>query len=369
MWKSGEKPLPSGGSCLLGSINLSEYVKDGEFQFDLFGKDVKTTTAYLDDVLDEGIPFLPLQEQRDSVAKYRQIGLGVMGVADAFIKMGVKYGSKESIGLIDKIGSIMINSALQESAERAYKLGVYPAYKKEYVMKSKFLNEVATQETLDIVAKNGLRNAELLSIAPNGSISTMLGVSGGIEPIFQISYTRKSETLNEDGDVYYEVFTPIAREYMDTHGISNKEQLPDFFVTSSTINYKDRIDVQSTWQKYIDAAISSTVNVPNEFTIEETEDLYMYAWEKGLKGITMFRDGCERIGILTTKNTKQTKPNESLTPKEIDEKIIELQILKYDKAHEAFKNDSEKCPICGGEVKHTGGCEECVDCAWSPCSL
>lgn len=131
----------------------------------------------------------------------------------------------------------------------------------------------------------------------------MLGVSGGIEPIFANYYTRKTESLHGH-DEYYKVYTPIVKEYMDKHGLTDDSQLPDYFVTAQTLNYKERIDMQSTWQRHIDASISSTVNVPNDFTVEQVEDLYMRAWEKGLKGVTIFRDGCKRTGILTTGEEK-----------------------------------------------------------------
>src|SRR5690606_6141501 len=133
----------------------------------------------------------------------------------------------------------------------------------------------------ELIKTYGLRNSQLLTIPPTGSISTLIGCSNGVEPIFQLSYIRKSESLH-NVDTYYKVFTPIAKEYMELHNIQNEEDLPDFFVTTSNLNYKDRIDVQAAWQQYIDASISSTINLPEETTAEEIEELYMYAWERGL---------------------------------------------------------------------------------------
>lgn len=280
----GEKPLFAWNSCLLASLNLAKYITNGVFDFIEFEEDVRKGVRYLDEVLEEGIPLLPLAEQREVVAKYRSVGLGLMGLADMFIHLGIRYGNLESLELSHQIGHIMANTALQESALMAKEFGPYPAYDKEKVLRSNYLKEVATQETMEMIEKYGLRNAELLSIAPTGSISTMIGVSGGLEPLFNIAYTRESKTLHNE-PTFYKVFTPIAKEYMDKHNITREEDLPDFFVTSATLNYRERIDMQSVWQKYIDAAISSTVNVPNEFTIDEVEDLYMYAWEKGIKGM------------------------------------------------------------------------------------
>ena len=346
-------------------MNLAAYITDGKFDFAAFDIDVRHAIAYLDEVLQEGIPYLPLDEQKASVTKYRQLGLGIMGLADALIQLKYIYGEPNSLDFSHKVGSTMINAALQESAIRARKLGAYPAYNKDYILQSPFLKQVATPITLKMVEEYGLRNAEVLSIAPTGSISTMIGVSGGIEPIFQISYTRKSETLNEDGDKYYEVFTPIAKEYMQKHGLTKKEQLPPFFVTSATLGYTKRVDMQAVWQTYVDAAISSTVNVPNHFTIEEVENMYIYAWQKGLKGITLFRDGCERAGILITEPPKTTGKSVSIEELSIED----LQDLIYEKSQKAISENPHVCPMCGGEMFHSGGCTECRDCGYSPCSI
>ncbi len=165
------------------------------------------------------------------------------------------------------------------------------------------------QETYKLVKKYGLRNSQLLTIAPTGTLSTMLGISGGIEPIFSLSYTRKTESLHGE-DVYYKVFTPIADKYMKENGLTEEEELPDFFVTAQTLNPFKRVEMQGTWQNHIDASISSTVNLPNEATVEEVEQLYIHAWRKGLKGMTIFRDNCARVGVLTLDNKKEEKEEE-----------------------------------------------------------
>ena len=294
-----EEPLPAGGSCLLGSVNLSEFVNDNkEFNFDCFTKTVRTAVKALNEVLNEGLPLHPLQEQRDSVGSWRQIGLGIMGLADMLIKMEVRYGSQEAIELCDKIGFEMANAAISESATLARIDTSYPNYK-ECIIKSEFFKNNTSNETKEKTKLNGLYNSQLLTIAPTGSLSSMIGVSGGIEPIYANYYERKTESLHGH-DEYYKVYTPIVKEYMDTHGLKDDSELPDFFVTAQTLDYKERINMQGIWQDHIDASISSTVNVPNDFTIEDVEDLYMKAWERGLKGITIFRDGCKRVGILST---------------------------------------------------------------------
>lgn len=358
-----EEPLPKFGSCNLSSINLSQFVKhpfeeDAYFDLEEFKLMVKYGVRYLNNILDENTPLHPLPQQREVSENLRQIGLGIMGLADAFIKLGIEYGSDESIKLINKIGKAMINEAVRESANLAKESGPFPLYNKEEFLKSEFLNKNIDKNVLKLVEKYGVRNSQILTIAPTGSISTMIGTSGGIEPIFQVSYTRKTESLNGQ-DTYYKVYTDIVREYMDNNNIAKEEDLPSFIVTSSDLDYKKRIDVQSAWQQYIDASISSTVNVPNEFTVEEVEDLYMYAWEKGLKGITIYRDGCARSGILITDKKKTTAKDR------IDE--LESEIKKI--ASESLIKNPDECPMCGGKMNHSGGCAECQDCGYSPCAV
>lgn len=298
-----EEPLPAGGSCLLGSINLAEFACDTGFDFESFKHCVKSSVIALNEVLDEGLPLHPLKEQRESVYDWRQIGLGIFGLADLLIKLGIKYGSPEAIDLCDMIGHTMADMAIKTSAVLAKEYGVYPKYKPE-VEQSAFYSKNALGETKELVESFGLRNSQLLTIAPTGSLSTMLGVSGGIEPIFANYYTRKTESL-KGHDEYYKVYTPIVKEYMDKHGLKDDSELPDYFVTAQTLDYKNRIYMQSIWQSHIDASISSTVNVPNDFTVEQVEGLYMTAWDAGLKGVTIFRDGCKRAGILTIKENAE----------------------------------------------------------------
>ncbi|HBF0795313.1 TPA: hypothetical protein KRH68_000790 [Clostridioides difficile] len=301
-----EEPLPAGGSCLLGSFNLSEYVKeDKTFNYNDFRKDIKIVVKAMNDVLDEGLPLHPLKIQRDTVRDYRQIGIGVMGIADMLIKMNVRYGSEMAIELCNVIGKCLADETLKQSALLSKKYGTYPKYK-ECILKSEFIQENASHETLELIEKYGLRNSQLLTIAPTGSISTMLGISGGIEPIFAFSYTRKTESLH-DKEKYYKVYTPIVKKYMRENNIEDENTLPDYFVTATMLTPKERILMQSAFQKHIDASISSTVNLPNEATIEQVKDLYLLAWINGLKGLTIYRAGCKREGVLTTNTIKNTQ--------------------------------------------------------------
>lgn len=297
-----EQPLPKHGACNLASLNLSEFVNKpftdrSYFDYESFSEAVKVAIRGLDDVLDENMNNHPLKEQREMAYNYRNVGLGIMGLADCLIKLGITYGSNESITLMDTIMHVMFTSSVISSVNLAKSKGAFPKYNSKLLDSTIIKNHFTNEELYEIGATTyGLRNCSLLSIAPTGSLGTMLNISTGCEPIFAMSYTRKTESLNNNQDKYYKVYTGIAKEYIDKFG----GELPEYFVESKDIKWKDRVDVQSVLQKHVDTAISSTINLPNEITVDEIETLYLYAWEKKLKGITIFRDGCKRTGILST---------------------------------------------------------------------
>lgn len=335
--------MPAGGSCLLSSINLSAYVKNAftpnaEFDFEEFKKDIPIYVKEMNVVLDEGLPLHPLKEQRDSVAKWRQIGLGILGLADMFIKLNIKYGSEKSVELSNKIGKLLSQEAIKASSLLAKEYGKYPGCDINSVLNSDYFKNVSTPELVELITKYGLRNSQILTIAPTGSISTMLGVSGGIEPIFAAKFIRTTQSLFGK-DVSYPVYADVAKKCMDAYGI---EEMPDHIVTAMDLNSNQRIEMQSTWQKYIDAAISSTINLPHETTVDQVFNIYINAWQAGLKGLTIYRSGCEREGILT-----------------IEQDDEEMKII----------NSDHICPDCGAELNASGGCFECQNCGWGKCSL
>lgn len=372
----GEEPLPAGGSCLLGSINLSEFVccpftDNAYFDIDKFNDAVKTAVIGLDEVLDEGLEYHPLEEQRECVRKYRQIGLGVMGIADMLIKLGVVYGSDESLEICSAIAHNMFNNALYQSAMLAKENGPFPEYK-DIMLKSPIFKN-ADDNVMDLIKQYGLRHSALLTIPPCGSISLLLGVSGGIEPIFNFSYIRKTESIH-DGEVFYKVYTPIVEEYMSLFGVCKEEDLPEYFIASQEIEYENRIKMQSVWQKYIDASISSTINLPNDATIDDVCDLYMKAWQYGLKGVTVYRDGCERAGVLINEDKKKKEKKEPIKVQvkddNEDEQWAESKLVKRNKSQNEGETPSEDkmiCPNCNEKLSFTGGCGICLNCGWSKC--
>lgn len=350
-----EEPLPAGGSCLLGSLNLSEFVtqpftSNAGFDFPKYIEAIHDSVRALNDVLDEGLDLHPLEEQRKSVRELRQIGLGVMGIADMFIKMGLTYGGTKSLMLSEVLAHILINEAVRESARIAKEKGSFDWYNYELIKKSKFFIDNLTPDVQRIVKENGLRNSQLLCIAPTGSLSSMLGISGGIEPFFSLSYNRTTKSLHGT-DVTYRVEEPIVKQYREATG--NTGELPEYFVTAQTLDWKNRIEMQAIWQTYIDASISSTVNLPKGTTVEEAMDLYIYAWDMGLKGATIFVDGCKRTGILTLGNgeTKEDERPDSTSTEAI-------RATGY----------YSTCPECEStEMFQANGCVTCRECGFSPC--
>lgn len=357
----GEQPMPKYLSCNLSSINLAEYIKDNKFDLASFKEDIPHIVRAMDDVLAEGSERHALSQQIEAVKRYNNIGIGFMGLGTLFLKLGIKYGSQESKDLMRLISENLFREAVIASSNLAKERGVFPAYN-EKMFDSQIIQKHFTKDEIEELKKNGLRNSSLISVAPNGSIGNLFGVTGGIEPEFAFEYQRRTESLHGNEDVYYTVYAPIAKEYMEKN---NTTELPDYFVTSENIYWKDRVDIQAIAQESTDTAISSTVNLPVETKLEDVEQLYLYAWKNGLKGITIFYSGGMRQGILTTSKNNNKKSDID----EIQEKILELEIEKDELLSKKYKSNPHSCPVCGGMVKHTGGCEECIECSWSPCSI
>lgn len=303
-----EEPLPAGGSCLLGSINLSEFVlnpftNEATIDYSSLVDAVKKAVRALNDVLDEGAALHPLEEQRNSVRNWRQIGLGTMGLADMLIKLGLIYGSVSALGMTQEVYKTIAQAAVGESLSLAIDKGMYPECDPKLLAESSFINSIGLpQSVIEDISKYGLHNSQLLTCAPTGSIATMLQVSTGVEPNFALHYTRKTQSLNGT-DTFYEVSAKIVMDYLDSghaHVMKSIDDLPDYFVESKDIAPIDRIKMQGVLQKYTDASISSTINLPKEATVDDVYNIYIEGWKNGLKGVTVYRSGCYREGILTT---------------------------------------------------------------------
>ena len=303
-----EEPLPAGGSCLLGSINLSEFVLDpftpnARVDYNVLEDAVVISVQGLNQVLLEGMNLHPLDVQRNSVYNWRQIGLGTFGLGDMLIKLSCQYGSERSIAIINKIFKTIAITAVETSLQLAKVEGCYPMCNKEALINSTFIKNLnLPKNILNDIKKYGLFNSQLLTCAPTGSTATMLQVSTGVEPNFAFSFNRRTISLNSE-ETIYTIDADIVKQYKAKCG--NIDILPDFFISSQEIPWEQRLKVQAALQTWIDASISSTCNLPESTTVEDVFNLYITAWKYGLKGVTIWRDNCQRQGILSTKKEEK----------------------------------------------------------------
>ena len=382
----GEQPLMPHGSCNLGSVNLNAFVKkpftdEAFFDFDRFDHVVSEMIAALDDLLTMLGDRHALKEQREHVIKYREIGLGVMGLADLALSMKLPYGSKPFLDFLDGMMRRMINTATKTSALRARDLGQFPEFDYDLISASSFYKSAIDPDTDELVKQYGMRNSRLLSIAPTGSISNVLGVSGGVEPFFQISYTRRIVSIYDE-EKTINVWEKTPLHLARAMGIS-PEKLPEWaLITSQNIAFEDRANVQATIQKYVDTAISSTFNLANSASVKDITEIYMSAWQKKLKGATVFRDRCAKIGILAgiNENTEDLNPATppTLHVEERWENKVSGDVKEYvthitvnPSGYTPEKIEKELCPLCGDVLVKRGGCIHCnnPECDYEKCAI
>lgn len=319
-----EVPLEDGGACNLGSINLSRFVanpfkEDAEIEWEKLRAAVRGAVRFLDNVVEWNIYLHPLEKQRIASKETRRIGLGIMGIADMFFQLGLGYDSEAGLAVFEEVARFIANEAYKTSAELAMEKGPFPIYNFEEYCRNPFFLEALSNETQLEIQKKGLRNVAILSIAPTGTISNVIksfelneknyfGISGGIEPLFALFYSRRSESF---GNRIFKVFHSTVQAYLDSKGMDIaaqeaagieelKEFLPGyFFRTAHVIDPSMRVKIQGIAQKYVDHSISSTVNLPEDIEPEVIGKIYIDAWKHGLKGITIYREG-SRYPILST---------------------------------------------------------------------
>ena len=296
----GEQPLPPYGACLLGSINLARLVKnpfaaDAALDLDELARLTRTAIRLLDNVID--VSRFPLESQRAEAQVKRRIGLGVTGLADALIFCRMRYGSPESLKLIESWLETLSHAAYRASAEIAAEKGPFPLFDKERFLSRPHVAALP-DDIREMIARHGIRNGLLTSIAPTGTISLFAdNVSSGIEPVFAYSYARK--VLLSDGTRREENVSDYAwREFHARFGAD--AALPDYFVSAQTLAPIDHLRVQATAQPYIDSAISKTINVPVETSFEAFKDIYRDAYELGCKGCTTYRPNDVTGSVLAT---------------------------------------------------------------------
>jgi len=284
----GEQPLPPYGACLLGSINLARLVKkpfEADAEIDIAGlsRIVKIAVRMMDNVVD--VSRFPLKAQEEEAQQKRRIGLGVTGLADALLMMGLRYGSNDAAKKTEELLHQIARISYLSSSELAKEKGSFPLFDAGLYLASKTLTEM-DQDVRDLISKNGIRNALLTSIAPTGTISLYAGnVSSGIEPVFAYSYNRK--VLQKDGSHTDEDVVDYAVQiWREKFG---SKPFPDYFVNAQTLDPIDHVRMQSAAQKWIDSSISKTINCPVDIDFNTFKEVYMEAWRGGCKGCTTYR--------------------------------------------------------------------------------
>jgi len=312
-----EIPLEPYGACCLGNLQLAAFVREAfteraHVDWEALERALRYAVRFLDDVLDYNADKHPLPQQKEASLRSRRIGVGFTGMGDMLAKLRLRYDSEEAIAFVHRTFERIKNVVYDESANLAAEKGTFPAYDRDAHLRSPFLQGLAPA-VLDKVRAQGLRNVALLTVPPVGSGAALAGTTSGIEPIFDLYYLRRSESLSQ---AQFKVYHPLVREYMEEFGV-DEEHLPEWFVTAHRISPEMRVRMQATIQKHIDHSISSTVNLPEDATVEDVERIYFLAWKLGCKGITVYREG-SREGVLITeaKAQQQTQPEAIRVPAE-----------------------------------------------------
>lgn len=295
----GEQPLGPWAVCNLGAMNLSAYVKNGEFDYINFGRDVRVAMRLLDNVIDQTYYFF--KENEKCAKEIRRTGLGIMGLGDALIKMKIKYGSDESIPVLKKIFQTLRDNAYEASSDMAKEKGAFPKFDKEKYLQGYHIKQLPNSIQKKI-AKQGIRNAVLLTIAPTGTTSLVSGVSSGIEPVYEFAFKRRWRGGEEM--IYHPLYDGWRKEHPS-------EERPAYFVSANDLTPLEHARVQAVAQDYIDSSISKTVNAPNSHTVDDVKTLYMLAYDMGLKGITYMRDG-SRQGVLERVDDKKKEEKKEI---------------------------------------------------------
>jgi ribonucleoside-diphosphate reductase alpha chain len=303
----GEQPLPPYGACLLGSINMARLVSkpfakganlDEAGMADL----VATAVRMMDNVIDASR--FPLEAQRREAEAKRRIGLGVTGLADALLMVGLRYGSEEAAAQTETWMHQIARAAYLASVELAKEKGAFPLFDAEGYLASGTMQQMDA-DVRDAIAEHGIRNALLTSIAPTGTISLYAGnVSSGIEPVFAYAYTRK--VLQKDGSkTEEEVIDYAVQMWRDKMGDA---ELPNYFVNAQTLAPLEHVRMQAAAQKWVDSSISKTINCPEDISFEAFKDVYMAAWDQGCKGCTTYRPNAVTGSVLSVSSESEKTP-------------------------------------------------------------
>ena len=302
----GEIPLPPYGACDLGSLNLTRFIispftREARLDVDGLGDMAQVAVRLLDNVID--VSRFPLPQQEENARGTRRIGLGVTGLADALVMLGLTYGSDRSLAVIAEIMRLICHAAYRASIALAKEKGSFPYFERDRYLQGPFIRSLP-DDIQNGIATHGIRNSHLIAIAPTGTISLLAGnVSSGLEPVFAASYSRK--VLGEDGRPKEFVLTDYALNLWRRMNPA-ATGVPNGFVTAAELPVSAHIDVQAALQPLVDNSISKTINVPETCSFSEFQRIYDLAYDKGLKGCTTFRPN-PVTGMVLTEEAAGTK--------------------------------------------------------------
>lgn len=374
----GEVPLLPGESCNLGSINITRYIHEHQVAWDALFNDIAIAVRFLDDVID--VNRHPHKMFDDANHATRKIGLGVNGFADLLIKLGIPYDSPEALRLADTLAMFMFSAATKASHLLSLEKGSYPKFngsdwekgilpidrwmersRKISQITSQYLSEYleiikspqhaqdeftlaalrtlkemhATLDDIRALVKNGIRNATVMSIAPEGSRSLIAGVNSSIEPIFAIAYVRNlaiGKLVEYNGTALERlgnVPDDVKKYILESGMLPSSYKLHDLLKTANEIHWRWHVMMQATWQRWIDNGVSKTINMPSNATIKDVEGAYLMAWELGAKGITVYRDKSKSVQVIYSGVANKPSPSKIIVKtinvdEKIDDKLSEL---------------------------------------------
>jgi ribonucleoside-diphosphate reductase alpha chain len=422
----GEQPLYPFESCNLGSVNVYAFVRHGEsgpyFDWDGLAETVRLAVRFLDNVID--VNKYPLKQIEYRTKRSRRIGLGVMGVADALFALRIPYNSEEGFRFMSRLAEFIAYHAYLASVELAKERGPFPLYwdsaypKGELPIEGFYHPEEWTlnwNKLVEEIKKHGIRNSHVTTVAPTGSISMLVDVSSGLEPQFALVYEKRvtvgtfyyvdiefERQLKERGLLNDVILKKVAENGGSVQGIEEiPEDMRRVFLVAYDIPWWDHVRAQYEFQKWVDASVSKTINMPAWVTVDDVLKAYLFAYKLGLKGITIYRDTSKSAQVLVTPTQRLSRyialtPNKTLefmrslgieppaiSVQEIEDverkkRILqvayaggehaEIEVEKAVSSKSVKKEPYERCPECGSpNLIYQEGCVKCVDCGWTSC--
>lgn len=394
----GEQLLYEYGSCNLGAVNLESCVKNGEFDWEKYDDLIRKGTRFLDNIL--SINNFPLDEIEEQSLKTRRVGLGVMGLANTLYRLEVPYDSKEGYDLMDRMAETHTYTAMGESVDIAKERGPFPAFEESTYPEGGLPVDTDNLDVerrqkwewlADQIQTHGIRNSLHTTVAPTGSRSLIADTSSGIEPEFALAYDKQvsvgnfyqendvlADKLKEAGIYSKNLLKKVVDNYGTVSGLNEvPDKLQDVFTTAMEIHYLDHIMAQATWQQWIDASISKTINMPNNTSPSDVYRAYIFAHEQGAKGVTIYRDGSKEQQVLNL----DREDARDLVPEPSNHAEMEAMALSMisdvDEVENAFRDfegndtdeNSTECPECGStNLVPQDGCLKCGDCGTSLCT-